>query len=503
MSTAISPDDHPLQDALAFVLRADPGLRRTDRPPVLEVTQLWGQLVLDTRQFDPAVREVAIGETTGWRWTLLGVDMGLVPAAARHVLPYLAPLWSEVRQERTSAFYTPSSYLPDDAEHVLFRSHDSGPVASIPDDWDAFVDIGDRRYTLDELVAEGLASRADGGTHVPVGVDTRLVAGRDGIVFFAHQAHPVPRLPLRGGGEADGTFRALLGLGAFLFAMVLLLLTFAGPTRDSDRVVTDDALVELLLTVPPLLAKAPPAANPDAGEGRKAKDPEGKAGDKDRRDKETKGDPRRVKDLTDDRDVAEHAGVLSGPLDDNLASIFGTTGIPAEMRAGIGGLIGSAGVPFGSGGLGSRNGGLGGGGPAEGVGGLGTKGIGGGKRGHGAEGGDIGPKGEGGLASVGGDPIILGALDRSLIDEVIKRHMSQIRYCYQRELPRSPTLAGKVIMDFTIGRDGSVSTTRARGTLGNVAVENCLVDRFRRMTFPAPRGGGVVVVRYPILFSPG
>ena len=33
---------------------------------------------------------------------------------------------------------------------------------------------------------------------------------------------------------------------------------------------------------------------------------------------------------------------------------------------------------------------------------------------------------------MGADPVILGALDKSLIDAVIKRHMNQIRYCYER-----------------------------------------------------------------------
>ena len=78
-----------------------------------------------------------------------------------------------------------------------------------------------------------------------------------------------------------------------------------------------------------------------------------------------------------------------------------------------------------------RGSGLGGGGSAEGLGGLGTKGRGSGKSGR-PGGGNFGAKGEGGIGRIGGDPIILGALDKSLIDAVIKRHMNQIRYCYQR-----------------------------------------------------------------------
>ena len=51
----------------------------------------------------------------------------------------------------------------------------------------------------------------------------------------------------------------------------------------------------------------------------------------------------------------------------------------------------------------------------------------------------------------------MGALDKSLIDAVIKRNMNQIRYCYQRELTKNPSLGGKIVVKFTIAKDGSVS----------------------------------------------
>jgi len=35
--------------------------------------------------------------------------------------------------------------------------------------------------------------------------------------------------------------------------------------------------------------------------------------------------------------------------------------------------------------------------------------------------------------------------------------------------------------------------------VGNAAVEQCVAQAVRRWRFPAPRGGGIVVVSYPIL----
>ena len=108
-----------------------------------------------------------------------------------------------------------------------------------------------------------------------------------------------------------------------------------------------------------------------------------------------------------------------------------------------------------------------------------------------------------GEISVPESGIVIGALDRSLIDAVVKRNMSQIKYCYQRELSKNPSLAGKVTVKFTIAGDGSVSSAITKAsTLGNPSVESCINGRFLRMGFPEPKGNGLVIVSYPFLFSP-
>lgn len=174
-----------------------------------------------------------------------------------------------------------------------------------------------------------------------------------------------------------------------------------------------------------------------------------------------------------------------------------------ELAGGIGGLLGASGTQLGAGGLGGRGVGLGGGGLAEGLGGLGTRGMGSGASGYGRGGGEFGAKGEGGIGTVGGDPIILGAMDRDVIDAIVKRHLNQIKYCYQRELTRRPDLGGKVVIKFAIAKDGRVSAASVkRTTLASPPVESCMVGRFLRMQFPQPTGGGIVIVSYPFVFAP-
>ncbi len=504
-SAAPSHDDHgPFEDSVAFMMRTNQGTKFKDRAPLLEVTQIWGQLLVETRQYARESHEIKLGESSGFKWHFLGVDMGWVSGPVRHVLPYALPLWSDIVAERKNDFYVPYGSLPNEAEYTLFRSDKEGYVAHVPKGWDGFADIGEKRYTFAELAADGKATAEGEGWKIPVIDGMRLMVDNDGIVFFAHLAHPVRRLVARTTSDNDGAFNGMVGFGTFLFLMFALLMTYIGPTLENDTVELSDRMVELLLEKPPEEKTKKPEANPDAGEGAKAKKEEGKVGKKEAKIDKAKGNKVELKKLEIDRKVAENAGVLGAMNDSSMDQIFGASGLSQDLKGGIGGLIGANGTQFGSGGLGARGGGLGGGGTAEGLGGLGTKGIGSGASGYGSGGGNFGAKGEGGIGGVGGDPIIVGSLDRSLIDEVVKRHMNQIRYCYQRELTKNPALGGKIVIKFTIAKDGTVSSASAKTTtMNNSAVETCIVGRFLRMQFPEPKGGGIVIVSYPFIFSPG
>jgi len=97
---------------------------------------------------------------------------------------------------------------------------------------------------------------------------------------------------------------------------------------------------------------------------------------------------------------------------------------------------------------------------------------------------------------------LAASLDRSPIDETIKRDMNKVRYCYQRELQKDATLEGKVTMKFTIGGDGAARSVEVKSfTLDNEQVHICLVSVFEKMVFPAPPGGEVVIVSYPLHFD--
>jgi pSer/pThr/pTyr-binding forkhead associated (FHA) protein len=495
------------EDIMTFIMRSGTaqsnlGIDRT-RPKVLEVNQVWGDVLLDTKHYRKGGGPVTIGSATGYKWHFLGIEIGWVPAPLAMVLPFTPPMWSEVTSDFRNDFYAGENNLPSGREHNLFRKSGGGYVAEVFEEWDGFVDVGEQRYSFDELVAAGKAKKSGKNYEIPVDDETRLMVDVNGVVFFSHMVPSsrkivVPILLL-----IDFLFLGILAFAAFLGLMFGLLIYFWPYDPSMSVVELDERFVELMLDKQKQEKKEDkkPSGNPDAGEGAKAKRDEGKVGKKDAKMQKAKG--KKIQQQKMDRQSAENAGVLGALRDAGMMDGFGGA-LDADMVGGIGGLIGAKGTQIGSGGLGSRGSGLGGGGTAEGLGGLGTKGMGSGASGYGAGGGHFGAKGDGAIGAVGGDPIILGALDRSLIDEVIKRHMNQIRYCYQRELNKSPKLAGKIVIKFVIAKDGSVSSASTKSsTMKSSPVEQCIVGRFMRMQFPKPKGGGIVIVSYPFLFSPG
>lgn len=99
---------------------------------------------------------------------------------------------------------------------------------------------------------------------------------------------------------------------------------------------------------------------------------------------------------------------------------------------------------------------------------------------------------------------LLGALDKGAIDRTIKRDMASIRRCYEEGLAGRADLAGKVTIRFVVAADGAVQAAEVKtSTLGDAGVEGCIVGVFRALRFPEPRGGGIVIVSYPFIFSPG
>lgn len=115
-----------------------------------------------------------------------------------------------------------------------------------------------------------------------------------------------------------------------------------------------------------------------------------------------------------------------------------------------------------------------------------------------------------------------GHLASSAIQKVVRANFDKMIACYEAGMARNPNLgAGKIRVRLVIARDGRVSSAvhdpnRSSGSnttlsaalegsgneplLTDQGVISCVVDEFRKLTFPQP-DGGIVVVTYPLIFS--
>ncbi len=434
--------------ALAFLLRPTGSPTHVDRSAgrALEVARIFGDEVVDIQYF--ARTEI--------------VRLGLA-----------------------DDFPVPVELLPGD--HHAFLEHDGTAwVVRCGGAWAGFVDEQELRTALSERVAKDGSMR--------LGEDETLVVEVGNSVFVVRTVWRSARLPVPLVGDIDPV-GVLVAASVSAVAIVLGVLGAIMPppthsSMDGDTVVTTVQLVMPLETKPTVLPVETNEKEPGGGSSEGPKDP------KPSLEKEP-GKP-------DAEVVRKNLEDMFGGLDAALSE----TGMPADMRAGIDSLIASKGTQgIGTDGLGT---GRCMGHDCKGFGTVDGSGIGDrpGSR-HRPEAvrlatlGD-GPPHEGkGLVAIE-DPILIGGIDKSAIDAVIKRHMNSIRHCYSRELVREPSLAGKISVKFIIAKDGSVSSaTVAQSSMGSPAVESCVTGRFMRMQFPELRGGGIAVVKYPFVFAQG
>ena len=103
-----------------------------------------------------------------------------------------------------------------------------------------------------------------------------------------------------------------------------------------------------------------------------------------------------------------------------------------------------------------------------------------------------------------GRAVVRGSLDREIIRRVVRRHVNEVRVCYERVLATKPGLSGRVNTHFVITATGAVQgASVANSTLGDVSVETCITQAVGRWQFPSPGGGGIVMVNYPFIFGTG
>ncbi len=171
------------------------------------------------------------------------------------------------------------------------------------------------------------------------------------------------------------------------------------------------------------------------------------------------------------REQARTAGILgvlqqtTGAWNSPTSPFGRDTALGSDPMSALGALMGDQiGENFGFGGLGLRGTGRGGGGTGEGTIGLGNLGT----IGHGGGGGTGSGYGRGAGGFGGrtarvprirsGAADVRGSLSKEVIRRVIRRHINEVRFCYEQELNQRPDLEGRVTVSFIISPTGAVQT---------------------------------------------
>jgi len=365
--------------------------------------------------------------------------------------------------------------------------------------------------------------RADAPLRLPPGSHLLVPCGE--VTFDLQPAEPaatIPRPWLPAGWRAGVKYPLAVAL------VLGLLLAIAHLIPSDPRALSLDTLdasgrMARLVTVPlevtaPEIDHARAQAAGGSGSAAAAK-PSGQAGDRKSRDSAhhliIKGNARPQDAGAVAAQIHDNSllAVLDGPRTSAFADVLADGhALGAEAQDIVGNLVASnAGPAFGAGGLGPSGTGRGGSGEREGtIGGGGPIGTTGRFGGRGGPAYGIGP-GVGGLhtrRAIVPDPVpgivhVNGALDKEIIRRTVRRHLNEVKFCYEQALLTRPSLSGRIVVQFAIAPTGRVLTSVVQSSsLGVAAADSCVVNAVKRWEFPQPDHGGLAVVSYPFSFSP-
>jgi hypothetical protein len=93
-------------------------------------------------------------------------------------------------------------------------------------------------------------------------------------------------------------------------------------------------------------------------------------------------------------------------------------------------------------------------------------------------------------------------LTKDQVMKVIMARRTMFQACFEKELQRLPNLAGTVQVAWRIEAGGAVTMSKLKtSTMGNAAVESCLVRRVKDLKFPASADGRDTNVNFPFVFA--
>ena len=95
-----------------------------------------------------------------------------------------------------------------------------------------------------------------------------------------------------------------------------------------------------------------------------------------------------------------------------------------------------------------------------------------------------------------------GAMTQNEIRAHVEKHGDFFNDCYTLGAGKSQQFVAKVTLKVTLGPSGSVSEALVtNSTAKNAKVDQCVVDGFKKIKFPAPKSGATSVFTFPMEFK--
>ena len=102
--------------------------------------------------------------------------------------------------------------------------------------------------------------------------------------------------------------------------------------------------------------------------------------------------------------------------------------------------------------------------------------------------------------NVEGDAVNDASRSMTALNSVLRRYQPRLVKVYEDYLKRSPDLAGKIVVKFTIEADGSVSNVQlVSSDLNNPSLESDIIRRIERIKFPP--ASGKLTIEWPVIFT--
>lgn len=413
-----------------------------------------------------------------------------------------------------NAFVIPNEKLPK--RFPLFRAGRKGEYAiGLTRDLEGQVTINQKTQGIGEFV-KGATENVNGINYVPIQLgDWGIVNLGDLRVFFQfvqpdeRTRREAKAVPIEFPVWASIGWSSFVQVG-FLVLSILLwdVELFRTLNLAGERELAVEAEVirpeEKKIEIPEPEAEE----EPEDELSKKAGGEEGKFGDPDEQPDKQSKIPKMDGKMADKIDVKKVG--LNDLLSTNklggsgaIADILGknSQGIGNKIAYAMAGEGGEFVMGHGSGGMGFTGDGSGGGGTGVGrIQGMSDIDTGSG-RGVRASLGDRGKKRVGKIDL--GSSQAQGFCKKSNIESTVRRRAGAIRACYEQRLQVKKELKGKLTIRWTINVEGGVDNAAAtQDTIGDSETTNCVLRTLRRMRFDKPEGG-ICVVQWPFVFSPG